>query len=41
VIELGRRTGTPTPHIDAVYALVKLLAQGLERQRGRLQVLPG
>jgi len=25
VIELGRLTGTPTPHIDAVYALVKLL----------------
>jgi len=40
VIELGRRTGTPTPHIDAVYALVKLLAQGLEQQRGRLRVTP-
>ena len=40
VIELGRRTGTPTPHIDAVYALVKLLAQTIERQRGRLQVTP-
>lgn len=38
VIELGRRTGTPTPHIDAVYALVKLLAQTIDRQRGRLQV---
>ncbi len=27
VIELGRLTDTPTPHIDAVYALVKLLSQ--------------
>jgi 2-dehydropantoate 2-reductase len=25
VVELGRVTSTPTPHIDAVYALVKLL----------------
>jgi 2-dehydropantoate 2-reductase len=27
VIELGRLTGTHTPHIDAVYAVTKLLAQ--------------
>lgn len=27
VIELGRLTGVPTPHIDTVYALVKLLSQ--------------
>ncbi len=27
VVELGRLTGTPTPHIDAVYALVGLLAR--------------
>ena len=27
VIELGRLTGTATPHIDTVYALVKLLSQ--------------
>jgi len=27
VIELGRLTGTATPHLDAVYALVKLLAR--------------
>ena len=26
VAELGRMTGTPTPHIDAVYALARLLA---------------
>lgn len=32
VVELGRLTGTPTPHIDAVYALVKLLAR---------QIVPG
>ena len=29
VVELGRLTRTPTPHINAVYALIKLLAQGL------------
>ncbi|NCC36820.1 MAG: oxidoreductase, partial [Chloroflexia bacterium] len=27
VAELGRLTGTPTPHLDAVYANVKLLEQ--------------
>jgi 2-dehydropantoate 2-reductase len=32
VVELGRLTGTPTPHIDAVYALVKLLVR---------QIVPG
>jgi 2-dehydropantoate 2-reductase len=29
VIELGRLTGTPTPHLDTVYALTKLLDRGL------------
>lgn len=29
VAELGRMTGTPTPHIDAVYALTRLLAVGV------------
>jgi len=29
VAELGRMTGTPTPHIDAVYALARLLAVGV------------
>lgn len=33
VVELGRLTGTPTPHIDAVYALVKLLAWTMEEER--------
>ncbi|MEP7189978.1 MAG: ketopantoate reductase C-terminal domain-containing protein, partial [Roseiflexaceae bacterium] len=29
VAELGRLTATPTPHIDAVYASVKLLERTL------------
>ncbi|HYA21156.1 MAG TPA: 2-dehydropantoate 2-reductase [Burkholderiales bacterium] len=33
VVELGRLTQTPTPHIDAVYALAKLLAKTLAEQR--------
>ncbi|MBS0444382.1 MAG: 2-dehydropantoate 2-reductase [Proteobacteria bacterium] len=40
VVELGRLTETPTPHIDTVYALVKLLARTLDAQRGRLEVQP-
>lgn len=40
VIELGRLTQTPTPHIDAVHACIALLARTLERTRGRLQVIP-
>ena len=38
VIELGRLTGTPTPHIDTVFALMRLLAQSLERAQGRLAI---
>jgi 2-dehydropantoate 2-reductase len=30
VVELGRLTATPTPHLDTVYALTKLLATTLE-----------
>jgi 2-dehydropantoate 2-reductase len=30
VVELARRTHTPTPHIDTVYALTKLLGKTLE-----------
>src|SRR6202020_209448 len=30
VVELARLTNTPTPHIDTVYALTKLLAKTLE-----------
>lgn len=33
VVELARRTSTPTPHIDAVYALTKLLANTLEEAK--------
>jgi 2-dehydropantoate 2-reductase len=40
VIELGRLTSTPTPHIDAVYALIKLLAQGLPVAAERLAARP-
>ena len=33
VIELARMTGTPTPHIDSAYALVKLLEQTMAEAR--------
>ena len=33
VIELGRLTGTPTPHIDAAHALVKLLGRTMQEER--------
>ena len=33
VVELARLTDTPTPHLDTVYALTKLLAKGLEEDR--------
>src|SRR6202453_1490172 len=36
VIELARLTETPTPHLDAVYALTKLLERSLEEARPRL-----
>ena len=39
VVELGRKTGTPTPHIDAVHALVMLLAQTMEQHLARLQLV--
>ncbi len=38
VVELGRITGTPTPHIDAVFACASLLARTLQDQRGRLRI---
>jgi 2-dehydropantoate 2-reductase len=40
VVELGRLTDTPTPHIDTVHALVKLLARSMDEQRGRVQLQP-
>ncbi|UCH52681.1 MAG: 2-dehydropantoate 2-reductase [Pseudomonadota bacterium] len=38
VVELGRLTQTPTPHIDAVYACASLLAKTVGEVRGRLQI---
>ena len=38
VIELGRLTRTPTPHIDTVYALMRLLAESLAAAKGRLAI---
>jgi 2-dehydropantoate 2-reductase len=40
VVELGRLTGTPTPHIDTVYALVKLLARTMEEEKGLVRLQP-
>ncbi len=36
VVELARLTQTPTPHLDAVYALTKLLAKSVEEARPHL-----
>jgi 2-dehydropantoate 2-reductase len=38
VVELGRLTGTPTPHIDTVYALVKLLDRAITQEQGRVRL---
>ena len=38
VVELARLTDTPTPHIDSVYALVKLLAKTMDETRGQVQM---
>ena len=38
VVELGRLTGTPTPHIATAYALVKLLAKTMADEKGRLKM---
>ena len=40
VVELGRLTQTPTPHIDTVYALVKLLAKTMDEERGLVRMQP-
>jgi len=40
VVELGRITRTPTPTIEAIYALASLLARTLAEQKGRLAVSP-
>jgi 2-dehydropantoate 2-reductase len=38
IVELGRLTDTPTPHIDTVYALVKLLAKTMDQEKGHLRL---
>jgi 2-dehydropantoate 2-reductase len=38
VVELGRLTGTPTPHIDTVYALVKLLDRTVAEESGVIKL---
>jgi 2-dehydropantoate 2-reductase len=38
VVELGKLTGTPTPHINATFALVKLLAKTMEDEKGRVKI---
>jgi 2-dehydropantoate 2-reductase len=40
VVELARLTDTPTPHIDTVYALVKLLARTMDAEHGRVHMQP-
>jgi 2-dehydropantoate 2-reductase len=38
VVELGRITGTATPHIDAIHACIRMLAKTLEDKQGRLRI---
>ena len=38
VIVLGKLTQTPTPHIDSIYACVKLLAKTLGEEKGKLKI---
>jgi 2-dehydropantoate 2-reductase len=40
VIELGIVVGVATPHMNAIYAAVKLLGETLARAKGRLVVMP-
>ena len=39
VVELGRFTDTPTPRIDAVYALVKLLGRTMSQESSQCRLL--
>ena len=41
VVELGRLTDTPTPHIDTVYACVSLLAKSLADKQSKLVMESG
>ena len=38
VVELGRQTQTPTPHINTVYALIKLLASTIQLDKGYVRL---
>jgi 2-dehydropantoate 2-reductase len=38
VVELARLTDTPTPHIDSLFALVKLLARTMQDQQAHLRL---
>jgi 2-dehydropantoate 2-reductase len=38
VVEMARLTETPTPHIDAVYAVTSLLGKVLADRHGRLEI---
>ena len=40
VVELGLITDTPTPNIEAIYAVTRLLGQTLAEQHGRLAIQP-
>ncbi len=40
VIDMGKITNTPTPTIDAVYALTALLARSLQEHKGKLKIEP-
>ncbi len=40
VVELARLVELPTPHIDTVYALMKLLAHGMQQQHASLRPQP-
>ncbi|MGA2637827.1 2-dehydropantoate 2-reductase [Methylocella sp.] len=40
VVELGRMVGVATPHMDAIYAVTKLLGETLARAKGRLAITP-
>lgn len=40
VIELGRMVGVATPHMNTIYAVVKLLGETLAAAKGRLSVTP-
>ena len=40
VVELARLVELPTPHIDTVYALMKLLAHGMAQQHAALRLQP-